>query len=919
MSQPPKTWVQYDKTLPYVEERDPSKKPTCHLIKDGENSYKVVEGRRPSKMLLVNRLREEVDNWRDADYPGITDTTRELLYFWFFNDHKVNDELFRFWFCQREAVETLIYLFEVKKYDDLKPVIETYAENFRKDLFRMAVEFTEDTVGNRKLIRYFPELEQEGEQELPEKGLLRYAFKMATGSGKTYAMALIIVWSYFNNLREKNNRYPNNFLIIAPNVIVYERLAKDFADNKIFYSLPFIPLPWKPLWNLKVTLREDDSPLNPSGNLIVNNIQQLYESRMTKQPPVNIVDDILGRKPQKDLTKPPELLIDKIKKLDNLMVINDEAHHIHDEELEWHKTLISIHKSTGINLWLDFSATPKTQTGTFYPWIIVDYPLAQAVEDRIVKAPLIVHRVDKKDPEHISTENVIEKYGDWIFAALERWKEHYMVYSTVGKKPVLFIMAEKNDYADKIAETIRKMKGLGIKNPGEEVMVIHVKTREGESAETEIKITENDLPHLRELARNIDEPENKVKIIVSNMMLREGWDVQNVSVVLGLRPFTAKAQILPEQAVGRGLRLMRGISPDHTQSLEVMGTSAFEEFVRELEKEGVGINTVKNPPPLPVTIAPEKSRLVYDIEIPQTEFRYQRNYRNIDNFNPLNILSLYSSNKLEEERKVILKMEFATTGTDVSTVAMPTTSLTSGRELVIHLTNEVMKRARITCDFNLLYPKIETYILRKCFEAEIEDIEDDRLRKNLSDIAVQEAIIDLLAKEIGEISLESKEMVSKTGKFKLSQIEPFTWRRKHLRCQKTVFNFVAVYNNYEAKFAKFLDKCNDIEKFASFADKFSIDYFSSKGAIRLYHPDFVAVQRVGNKRVNWIIETKGIEYEDTDRKDASIKRWCEDITAQTKQEWKYLKIKQSTFNSLTPKNINELVKAIYQTQEKQFG
>ncbi len=91
------------------------------------------------------------------------------------------------------------------------------------------------------------------------------------------------------------------------------------------------------------------------------------------------------------------------------------------------------------------------------------------------------------------------------------------------------------------------------------------------------------------------------------MMLKEGWDVQNVTIVLGLRPFSSKAQILPEQAVGRGLRLMRDISPDHTQTLEVMGTKAFEEFIRELEKEGVGINTVKIPPPLPVTIAPEMS------------------------------------------------------------------------------------------------------------------------------------------------------------------------------------------------------------------------------------------------------------------------------------------------------------------------
>lgn len=263
-------------------------------------------------------------------------------------------------------------------------------------------------------------------------------------------------------------------------------------------------------------------------------LRELYESRKQEWIPQNVVDDILGRKPQKNLTKPPEILIDKIKRLDNLMVINDEAHHVHDENLKWHQTLMSIHNSLpeGINLWLDFSATPKTQTGTYYPWIIVDYPLAQAVEDRIMKSPLIIHRVDKKDPEDINIDNVIQKYGDWITAALERWKEHYEVYSSVGKKPVLFIMAEKNEFADKIAEAIRNIRDdLEFKNPEEEVMVIHVKTKGDDSAETEIKITDKDLPLLRKLAREIDEPENKVKIIVSNMMLREGWDVQNVTVV----------------------------------------------------------------------------------------------------------------------------------------------------------------------------------------------------------------------------------------------------------------------------------------------------------------------------------------------------------------------------------------------------
>lgn len=893
----PRTWVQYDNSLPYIEDRDPSKKPTAHLIKDGENSYTVVEGRRPSKMLLVNKLREEVDKWRDQDYPGVTDTTRELLYFWFYNDHRLNNELFRYWFCQREAVETLIYLFEIKKFNDLEPVIKTYAENFRIDLFQNAVEISEQVDGKRKLIRYFPELEQIGEQDLPEKGLLRYAFKMATGSGKTYAMALIIVWSYFNRLRERDKRYPDNFLIIAPNVIVYERLAKDFADNKIFHSLPLIPPPWKPHWNLKVTLREDASPLNPSGNIIVNNIQQLYESRKQEWQPQNVIDEILGSKPQKDLTKPPEILIDKIKRLDNVMVINDEAHHVHDENLRWHQTLMSIHNSLpdGINLWLDFSATPKTQTGTYYPWTIVDYPLAQAVEDRIVKSPLIVHRVDKKDPEDINRDNVIQKYGDWITAALERWKEHYEVYSSVGKKPVLFIMAEKNEYADKIAEAIRNRRDLGLKKPDEEVMVIHVKTKEGEAAETEIKITEKDLPLLRKLAREIDEPTNKVKIIVSNMMLREGWDVQNVTVVLGLRPFTAKAQILPEQAVGRGLRLMRGISPDHTQTLEVMGTEAFEEFVRELEKEGVGINTVKTPPQKPPTISPEKGRLIYDIEIPKTEPIFRKNYKKIEELDPTKIPSLYSSEKLDEERRILLRMEFPVTETEVHKAAIEVSILPQGRELISHITNEVRKRARLVCDFSAIYPIIEEYILKKCFEVEIENLEEERLRRILNDISVQDTIIDILAKEIGNISVEKREIALVFGKIKLSKEKPFVWRRKHLKCKKTVFNYVAVYNDFEAEFALFLDSCPDIDRFASLADIFSIDYLSSRGAIRLYYPDFIAVQKVDSEEIFWIIETKGREYEDTDRKDQAIKKWCEDMTKQTRTKWDYLKVPQRDF------------------------
>src|SRR5207247_9885939 len=145
-----------------------------------------------------------------------------------------------------------------------------------------------------------------------------------------------------------------------------------------------------------------------------------------------------------------------------------------------------------------------------------------------------------------------------------------------------------------------------------EVLVIHTDEK-GE-------ITKKDLEKAREVARDIDKAESKIKAIVSVMMLREGWDVRNVAVVLGLRPSAGKAEILPEQVIGRGLRLMTQVSPDRTQTLEVLGTRNLLNVLRDqLEAEGVGVASTKTDPPPPVIIAPVQERLGYDIAIPITK------------------------------------------------------------------------------------------------------------------------------------------------------------------------------------------------------------------------------------------------------------------------------------------------------------
>lgn len=898
-----KTWIQYDKELPYIEDRNPWEIPTCYLRKTGPNEFEVIEGRRPSGMFLVNNIRKEVDEWRNNDYLGVTSTTYQLLMHWFENSHQpvFGNEPFNFYFCQRETIETIIYLFEIKKFKDVIPLIKEFAEADQSALFGQELEFSQRIDGQRIVKRYFTELRTVGEQELPEENLLRYAIKMATGSGKTMVMAFVIVWSYFNRLLEKDRRFANNFLIVAPNVIVYERLAKDFADGKIFSQFPFIPPAWKHQWNPAIKMRGDESPLNPSGNIIVNNIHQLYESRIREWKPESIVEAFLGRTPQKDPTKPPQVLLERIKELDNLIVLNDEAHHVHDDELKWNEALLSIHNSIsgGLTMWLDFSATPKTPNNTYYPWIICDYPLAQAVEDRIVKVPLIVHGFDKKDPDSVNRNNVVIKYGAWIKAALIRWKEHYDVFKKINKKAVLFIMAEKNDYADKIAEAVRKISDsekLGIKES--EILTIHTDST-GE-------VRKSDLESLREEARDIDHPANKIKVIVSVLMLREGWDVQNVTLVLGLRAFDSP--ILPEQTIGRGLRLMRDVSPDRTQTLEVIGNNKFEEIVKQLENEGVGIKTTKNPPPLPVTIAPEKKRLEYDITIPATDFSYNRVYKKLEEIDVSKIPSLFSSSKLKEDRKTVLKMNMFQLDYEVHVTPLEEDILELGKDLLSHITGEVMRKARLTNCFNILYPKIEKYILEVCFEVELKNIENENLRKELKDITIREIIIDHLSAAIGNATVEQKTIKVQGKPIKLSKTPPFTWRRKRERLTKTVFNFVALYNDYEGDFAKFLDKCDDITSFAALAGTdFKIDYLTSKGAIRFYYPDFVAAQKVGKDKIYWILETKGREFPELDNKNKAVERWCKQITKQTGKDWKYLMVKQSKFSSIG-NNINSFSK-----------
>lgn len=915
-----KAVIAYDRELPEIPGRRPWERPTSFLVKDPAESTgwrEDTSGRRSSPLLLIPKIRTSVDAWRDASYPGASTITRRLFEYWFEEDHMVFGfpVPFRYYFCQREAIETLAWLVEIAGITDVQDLIRSFVSANPANLFDKGPVFQTTMDGQRQLRRYVKEMGAEAVQNLPPQDLRRYAFKMATGSGKTWVMAMAIVWSHFHRRTVAGSPLAANFLIVAPNIIVYERLAKDFANNSIFSTLPLVPPEWGK-FAPKVILRGEATEPDASGNLFLTNVQQLYESRDQEWTPQNAVEAMLGRAPSKDLASSGQRsMLERLKSLKDLLVLNDEAHHVHDDELAWNQSLLAIHNALpkGIAAWLDFSATPKDQNGMYFPWTVCDYPLAQAVEDRIVKAPLIV---DKKndpkrplvEPEGINRENVIEKYNFWIEAAVKRWQEHTKAYEKhLGKKPVLFVTAEKNVYADAIGAHLIATRKYGLK--ADEVLVIHTDLA-GE-------ITKGDLDDARDAARDIDKPDSKIRAIVSVMMLREGWDVRNVTVVLGLRPFTAKSEILPEQVIGRGLRIMNGVSPDRTQTLEVLGTQRLLEVLRDqLEAEGVGVTTTHDDPPSPVIIEPVRERLAFDIAIPITKPTLVREIRKLENLDPTALEPIWGQAELDRAIGDVLRLEFMTTETEVHLAEITPSDARTPQELLAAITNKVVSRAGLPNRFAEVYPIIRDYVTNRCFGRQI-DLDDAGIRQKLGQYLIQEGIAKYLAREISNLTVVRQAIEFERANNKLSDTTPFSWRRNlpPLALKKTIFNYVATFNNFEREFAEFLDMAPDVHRFAALGTtqqgdsgtQFRVDYLKTSGAIGFYHPDWVLVQRVGNGEVNWIVETKGQVWENTDRKDEAMALWCERVAAATGQAWHFTRINQSEVNFDRGSTFAELV------------
>ena len=833
---------------------------------------------------LVYKIRLAVAKWRDDNYAGASDTTKSLLNFWFNQEHLIGQTKFSFFFSQREAIESIVYLYEIAN---------------AKDKYEL-MKF--DSSGRISTGMF-------------DENWTRYVVKMATGAGKTKVMGLTLVWSYFHKLYEADSTLSKDFLVIAPNIIVLNRLRKDFDGLKMFFDEPFIPdngfddKDWKNDFQLTLHIQDDLKPITESGNIFLTNIHRVF---FNEEPEQSFETTFLGVKPKPDADTSKGLDLGKIlrsDKIKNLVVLNDEAHHIHDSSLAWFKSIedinnkIKLKTGNGISLQADYTATPRHNNGAIFVQTICDYPLVEAIKHNVVKSPVLPDEASRQKIQEKDSNDFVERYRDYIHLGYLEWEQQYEELKN-HKTPILFIMTMNTKEADQAAAFLEanypKMKNS--------VLTIHTNTS-GEIKETaSSKKDKEELEKLRKAADDIDKNHSPYKAVVSVLMLREGWDVRNVATIVGLRPYGADSKILPEQTIGRGLRKM--FSLDTPEKLVIVGTPKFLEFVEELKTEGVEFQYspmgkgTKGKSPVIVEVDkenPDKDLDKLDIPIPQMSPRIYREFKNLEFIdvskfkNEKVALKKFSSDELKEivfndiEGNLSHKTVFKDTVPDY-------------RNVIGFFTSSILKDSRLVSGFNILYPKVESFIKYQLFTNEVE-LSDPQTLRNLSEVKPKEVLRTTFKKAIDELTVtdkgtaEVKNYISlKLTKPKVAENQPF------LVPKKSVFNKIIGDNPFELEVASFLEsRFSDVIAYAKNTMgeggiNFKIEYQAQDGNIREYYPDFFV--KTGPNTF-YILETKGREDLDDLLKIKRLVTWCKDINnAQSEYTYTPVYVKQEKWDEV---------------------
>ena len=617
---------------------------------------------------------------------------------------------------------------------------------------------------------------------------------------------------------------------------------------------------------------------------------------------------MLGPRVNRDVNaSSAEELFDRIAERQRVMVLNDEAHHVHDEKLKWNQTIERLHdelrsrtpddSSAGVVSQLDYSATPKYEKGGVFRHVVVDYPLAQAVADGIVKTP-VIGEVSGAKVELGATS--FQRNRQWLDVAVGRWRAFNDALSPSGKRPVLFVMCENTLAADEAGDYLRQLSDFS----GDQLLVIHT-NRSGE-------ITKDDLDLARRAARDVDEPDSRIRCIVSVLMLREGWDVRNVCVIVTLRPLSAANRILPEQALGRGLRRMTPPGSGFDERVVVIEHEAFRNLWNTELDGGLVVEKedADKIQPGAVTIFPDEAKRRFDIVIPQLTRALARSDSALSQLHPNDVPDPKKQLAVPDvqpdeyvqyrglhliDKGVIEEYEFY----------VPYAEDPSG--VITYYTRSVAKEAgvdRLSGAFATLAPMVRDYLKQRVFEQPVE-LEDKVILRRLAENDAQALVVGAFRDAIRALSITEREPTIQENALRVSETPPFPWSRETVAGERTVFNLTPVDSSLEARFARFLDRASDVTAWAKLTmnTRFALEYISNAGALRYYYPDFVL--RLSDDTC-LIVETKGQEDLDVALKDRRARRWCQDSTRLAGREWAYEKVPQKLFDTFDGDSVEGL-------------
>ncbi|HEX8247634.1 MAG TPA: DEAD/DEAH box helicase family protein [Pyrinomonadaceae bacterium] len=867
-------------------------------------AFELAEGRRPAgytvasttkklindpgvfvEIPLVNLIRGRVKEWHENGYAGVSGVTKQLLEHWRDAEARQN----RFFFCQLEAIETLIWLAEA------------------------------------------PDAEKVG-INIPGDGgeLNRVCSKMATGTGKTILMAMLVAWQSLNKINYPTKKgFAKDFLIIAPNLTVRSRLSVlvPAGEGNYYDAFEIVPL------SLREQLRQ--------AKVVVRNWHALAwdtEEKLKKKRSV----DKRGAKSDEAYARE---VLGELANSKNFVVINDEAHHAwripagvklsRDEKKDaeeatiWIGGLDRLNKARGIQTVYDFSATPFTPTGknstseNLFGWIVSDFGLTEAIESGLVKTPRVVIRDDgqlasdyKTKFYHIYNEPdvkpslnkkgaseseslpklVQEAYAllgvDWL-KTVEVWRSE-----KIKVPPVMISVANQTETAARIKyafdhknilveELCNPAKTLHIDSKVLEAAEEYaeeatIETASTEDAETEDaptrKLSKKDLAlRLRQTVDTIGregELGEQIQHVISVGMLTEGWDAKTVTHIMGLRAFSS--QLLCEQVVGRGLRRTSYDIEENgmfaPEYVNIFGVP-FAFMPHESPKD----SEVKPTAPKQ-RIQPLAEKSEFEIRFPNV-LRIEQKYKpvlrlDLDNIETLT-LDAYDTREIAQLAPVIDGKHDVTRLSEIDLEKLyAEVRLQSS---VFRATSDIYKQIQPYWkgDFNSLFiqlvPVTERFIESDRLEISPPMFVDDKRKRVLVRLNAAK-IVNHLAPFIQQENVESYELVVDTNKPIISTADMKAWdtSKPFVYTQKSHINFCVCDSRWESTTALHLDRSDYVTAWVKNDHlNFEIRYMFDGGEHK-YRPDFLV--KLKNDEI-LIIETKGEEDQKDRVKREAMREW----------------------------------------------